>query len=283
MSTPTSDVRPLRVLSLGAGVQSSTMALLYEHRELIPMPDCAIFADTQGEPTAVYDWLLWLQQHLSFPIHRVSKGDLWTSAIQVRRTKDGQRTYIKTPLPVFTLEGITKGMGSRSCTRDFKIDPINAKVKELLGRKRIYQRDGVLAHMLIGISTDEAMRMKPSRLSWIEAQWPLIDAGMSRADCLAWMEKNGYPKPPRSACTFCPYRSDEQWLALTPAEFEDASVKEWELQAAYRVASAIRSVPFLHESRVPLSQVKFDPLRRRKMAADQCNLFNNECEGMCGV
>jgi hypothetical protein len=40
----------LTVLSLGAGVQSSTMALMAAKGEIIPMPDCAIFADTGAEP-----------------------------------------------------------------------------------------------------------------------------------------------------------------------------------------------------------------------------------------
>jgi len=35
----------LRILSLGAGVQSSTLALMIE-KNLVPMVDCAIFADT---------------------------------------------------------------------------------------------------------------------------------------------------------------------------------------------------------------------------------------------
>jgi len=43
----------LRVLSLGAGVQSTTLALMAAHGEIEP-PDCAIFADTQWEPRAVY-------------------------------------------------------------------------------------------------------------------------------------------------------------------------------------------------------------------------------------
>lgn len=44
----------LRALSLGAGVQSTTMALMAAHGEIQPMPDCAIFADTGWEPKAVY-------------------------------------------------------------------------------------------------------------------------------------------------------------------------------------------------------------------------------------
>lgn len=45
------------IISLGAGVQSSTMALMAAHGEITPMPDAAIFADTQAEPASVYKWL----------------------------------------------------------------------------------------------------------------------------------------------------------------------------------------------------------------------------------
>jgi hypothetical protein len=44
----------LRVLSLGAGVQSTTLALMAAHGEIGPMPDCAIFADT-GWPIGSVD------------------------------------------------------------------------------------------------------------------------------------------------------------------------------------------------------------------------------------
>src|SRR5262249_33885135 len=114
----------LRVLSLGAGVQSTTLALMAAHREIGPMPDCALFADTEGEPQAVYRHLDWLERQLPFPVHRVSRGDLWRSATRVRRTRDGERTYIETAIPVYTVNGLEKGIGQRHCTRDFKIAPI---------------------------------------------------------------------------------------------------------------------------------------------------------------
>ena len=68
----------LRVLSLGAGVQSTTLALMAAHGEIGPMPDCAIFADTGWEPRAVYEHLAWLRSPnvLPFPVHIVSAGDL---------------------------------------------------------------------------------------------------------------------------------------------------------------------------------------------------------------
>jgi hypothetical protein len=46
----------LRVLSLGAGVQSTTLLLMSVYGELPPL-DYAIFADTGWEPARVYEHL----------------------------------------------------------------------------------------------------------------------------------------------------------------------------------------------------------------------------------
>jgi len=51
----------LRVLSLGAGIQSSTVLLMSLAGEL-PRLDAAIFADTGWEPAAVYAHLKRLEQ-----------------------------------------------------------------------------------------------------------------------------------------------------------------------------------------------------------------------------
>lgn len=57
-------------LSLGAGVQSTTMALMAAHGELGPMPDCAILPILGWEPKAVYEHLDWLMSAnvLPFPV-----------------------------------------------------------------------------------------------------------------------------------------------------------------------------------------------------------------------
>lgn len=136
----------------------------------------------------------------------------------------------------------------------------------------------------MGISYDETDRMKPSRAPWIRAAWPLVDAGMTRADCLAWMAERDYPEPPRSACVYCPFRDDDSWLALKPAELADAIEKERQLQAAYS-KTVFRGKPYLHDSRQPLHLVKFQK-GRPNMLRDQLTLtskFRNECEGMCGT
>lgn len=95
----------------------------------------------------------------------------------------------------------------------------------------------------IGISLDEVSRMKPSWEKWSQHRWPLIEADMTRHDCLRWMEKNGYPKPPRSACTYCPFHSDSEWRRMkidTPAEFESAVLFEKKMQAAREMENSSR-------------------------------------------
>lgn len=244
------------------------MALMAAHGEITPMPDCAIFADTQAEPKAVYEWLDWLEKQLPFEVKRVTAGSLAATATTVRVSKKGNK-YAQTAIPAFIAGGITL----RHCTADFKIDPIRKALRAMRGKQEVMQ--------WIGISADEAHRMKPSRDKWATNRWPLVELGLRRYDCLNWMERNNYPKPPRSACRFCPYKSDHEWRLLRdeqPEEFEKAAQFEEQLQASY-AQTRYSGTPYLHQSKVPLRQADL----RTAEDAGQLSMFGNECEGMCGV
>ena len=71
----------MNIISLGAGVQSSVMALMAARGEIDTMPDCAVFSDTQWEPKKVYEHLNWLEKQLPFPVYRVTNGNLRNDAI----------------------------------------------------------------------------------------------------------------------------------------------------------------------------------------------------------
>ena len=268
------------VISLGAGVQSSTLALMAAVGEVLPMPLAAIFSDTQAEPGGVYKWLDWLEKQLPYPVYRVSQGNLEKADLRIRTSKKSGKIYRSNMIPAFTLtEDGKRGILPRRCTRDYKIHPVQRKAKEV-GNVPRHGRTGVYVIQWIGISTDEAIRMKPSREAWTVMRWPLIEKGMSRAACLAWMAQKGYPTPPRSACVFCPYHGDPEWVRLQrdePEEFKKAVKFERKMQAAHQKSEMADGVPFLHDSRVPLDQVVFDPTPKKKDG------FGNECEGMCGV
>jgi hypothetical protein len=277
LHTMTESYQMLRVISLGAGVQSTTLALMAARGEVGPMPDCAIFADTGWEPKEVYTHLDWLEMQLPFPTYRVSNGNLRTDVIA--SAERGTRTANP---PFFTkAEGGTKeGFLRRSCTKEYKIEPIRAKVRELIGlrpRQRAPKTPAV--EQWIGISTDEALRMKPSLEAWRIHRWPLIEARMNRNDCLKWMERAGYAKPAKSACIGCPFHSDDEWRRLRderPAEWIDAVEFDRAIRAGIR---GTRDQLFVHRSLVPLDSVDL----RSQSELGQLDMFNNECEGMCGV
>ena len=274
-------------ISLGAGVQSSTMALMASRGEL-PGSDRVqgcIFADTQDEPQSVYTWLYWLEKQLPWPVHRVTAGKLSEKALTMRVTKDGRR-FSSSDIPVFTLgnDGSLGKIPNRSCTADFKIRPILKKLRKLAAVKRGTKTPVVI--QWIGISLDEMQRMKPSRDPWAKCEWPLVAARMTRRHCLDWMEKNNFPKPPRSSCVFCPFHRDSEWRRLQteePEAFQAAVQFEKKLQEAKTNSENFHSTPFLHRSCKPLETIDFrsDVERGQNLLFD--DNWNDECEGMCGV
>lgn len=295
----------LRVLSLGAGVQSTTLALMAANGAIGPMPDCAVFADTGWEPHAVYEHLDWLRSPnvLPFPVHIVSAGDLradllagargerWASIPAFTRTV----TPAGTELPVYdeddegdlkvvgtrivATEKMGVGMIRRQCTGDYKIVPIRRKVRELLGIAGRRSPKVPIAEQWIGISFDEAIRMKPSFEDWQVNRWPLIEMGMTRQDCLRWLERHGYPLPPKSSCIGCPFHSDAVWRDMRdhdPDGWADAVAVDRAIRTGFR---GIRGKVYLHRSAVPLDEADLATDADR----GQFDLWPNECEGMCGV
>ena len=295
----------LRVLSLGAAVQSTTLARMAAHGEIDPMPDCAIFADTGWEPKAVYEHLAWLRSPnvLPFPIHIVSAGDIradllagargerWASIPAFTRTvtpsgteipvydEDENGDLVVVGSRIVASDRVGIGMIRRQCTGDYKIVPIRRKVRELLGIARRRSPKSPVAEQWIGISLDEALRMKPSFETWQVNRWPLIERGMTRYDCLRWLERHHYPLPPKSACIGCPFHSNDHWRHMRdhdPEAWADAVSIDAVIRTGFR---GIRGEGYLHRSAVPLDRADLST------AADhaQLDLWPNECEGMCGV
>lgn len=270
----------LRVLSLGAGVQSTTMALMAAHGEFDHMPDCAIFADTGWEPQAVYDHLDWLMSGnvLPFPVHRVNNGNIRNAL-----TSEVPGRYAAVPFFLKRKDG-KRGMGRRQCTHEYKLKPLRWKMRELLGKGR---RDRIKQGSIeswIGISIDEATRMKPSEVQWLVNRWPLIEKRMSRNDCYRWLERHGYPTPPKSACIGCPFHNDVMWRGMRnadPTSWDDAVHVDHVIRSGGTAFNAkiTGGEQYMHSSLKPLDEVDLSTAEER----GQINLFENECEGMCGV
>ncbi|MGF3026560.1 hypothetical protein ACQVP2_27520 [Methylobacterium aquaticum] len=260
----------LRVLSLGAGVQSTTLALMAAHGEIGPMPDCAIFADTQDEPAAVYEHLAWLRSPnvLPFPVHIVTAGRLSDA---LRAGEDLAR------IPCHVGKG---GLSGRQCTRNFKLRPIRREVRRLLGvGPRGYIAPGAV-EMWVGISADEAIRKKPSGAAFLVNRHPLIERFTSRRDCLAWLDEHGYPRPPKSRCKYCPFQGNDGWRSIQadPGDWSEVVGLDRWLREPAQIAR-FRGELFLHKSRQPLEVADLSEPDLPLFGGE----FAHECEGMCGV
>ena len=272
------------VLNLGAGVQSSCLALMAARGEVTPMPDFAIFADTQAEPTEVYTWLDWLEEQLPFPVIRVTKGNLTDDSLKVFKHKKTGNDRIQRIIPLYGVKPngtVTAAIG-RSCTADYKVAPILKELRERCGITR-GQTETVITQW-IGISYDEMQRMKPAGNKWTQHRWPLIEKRMTRSHCKEWLKANGFPEPPRSACYYCPFHSNEEWRRLRnedPVHFAKAVEFDKVIRAKYKENNKSMNMEvYLHSLCQPLDQIDFDSDEDKgQMGFD----FNSECEGMCGI
>lgn len=269
---------PFRYLALGGGVQSSAVflaACFGDHG--VPKPHVAIFADTQDEPGWVYEHLALLQsigtQH-DLPLVITTKGSLSGHILGKLR---GERKSAPS-IPAWTESKTGKAAPlRRHCTRDYKVRQLEKEVRRLLGYRK-GQRMKHRAEALLGISTDEASRMKDSRTWWVTLRYPLIDAGMSREDCLRYHDEVGVVRARKSSCVYCPYHSMAFWRDLRDHEPEewDRAVK-FDQQIRDMSAAGIEKPCYLASALKPLTELTEEDF------GDASNGFINECEGHCGV
>jgi len=277
----------LRVLSLGAGVQSSTVLLLALTGEL-PRLDACIFADTGWESRATYEHLTWLEHQADdqIPIYRVSAGHLPEQVLSAvgaaTASHFGQPPFfVKRSDSEARADGRKMDRGGklwRKCTTDYKVIPIQRKLRSLLGYKP-RQRIQKQVEQWIGISTDEAHRMRDSRDAWIAHRYPLIDLNMSRADCESWLTRHGYPIPPKSSCLGCPMHNRAMWIAMRdhqPEEWRDTV--EFDRRLRTGKLPHVTGDAYLHYRMMPLAEAV-----EATHPSDQLDLFGNECEGLCGT
>lgn len=243
-------------LSLGAGVQSSALfAMSALGLRECPRAEVAIFADTQDEPGWVYDQLSVLEsfgEKHGLPIVRVTRGKLSAD----RRVQ----------IPAFVVgQDGEPGLLSRSCTRDYKIQPVR---KEARSRMKGAGLKGAVC--LFGISVEEAQRMKISPVLWIQNRYPLIEARMTRSACAQVLTDVGLPVPRKSSCGYCPYHSDQQWR-----DVRDHDPAAWARALAFDEQLQTERGAFLHRSLIPLRLVD--------LGIEEPGLFGEDCDGVCGV
>ncbi|MFF4644924.1 hypothetical protein [Streptomyces sp. NPDC001389] len=276
----------LRLLSLGAGVQSTTLALLAAEGRL-PKLDGAIFADTGWEPAAVYRHLDRLDaeilQPAGIPLCRVSAGNIRHDAL------DPEHRFASMPLFIKNADG-GDGMTRRQCTAEYKLKPIKRQARLLLGYPHPTPVPrGVYAEQWIGISRDEFHRAKDSGIQYLSSAFPLLDLdgaadgreGWTRDDCLRYLKANGWASTPKSACIGCPFHGNAQWRRLrdgAPDEWADAVAFDAAIRAGNARGNAngkpLLGKAYLHRSRLPLDQAPIDRVTAHEWGQAQTDVFS---------
>jgi hypothetical protein len=286
--------KTIKVLNLGAGVQSTTLFLLsIEGTEPeVPKFDFAVFADTQEEPEDVYKHLDWLDSLGGPKIIRTTQGRLGNaiengSDSRGKKCKDGS---LFITIPAFTVNPQTgvKSVVRRQCTAEYKVKPVEKAIRDWLGvQKGRPVPKSISIHQYMGISYDEPKRVirikerflaKPSNWS---VHFPLWKMQWDRADCRSYLKENVPHQVPRSACVFCPFKSDSEWR-----ELKETNTAGWEravhIDKACRNGVGLDAHRYLHQSCKPLDQVDLRPFDERRGQMSLLQGFQDECEGYCG-
>lgn len=303
--------RPLHILNLGAGVQSTTLYLLSMEGR-IPKFDAAIFADTQDEPGAeerrlglpdppesVYAHLDWLIALKGPPILVRTRGRISTDLLRGKKST-GQRFA---SIPAYTnaeavagAERGKEGQTRRQCTREYKIEVIEKCIRhEILGlppRGRLPA--DVIVHQYIGISWDERARAFDIRRRFLDdngqekphwcGRFPLLTIngemrpGWTRDDCEDYLSVKVPHKVYGSACIMCPYQDDPTWARrMQPGPTREKLV---EIDTGIRTPGVIvnRGLDqklYLHRDCKPITEIDFSHEKQLGFAM--------ECEGGCGL
>jgi hypothetical protein len=214
----------MKIISYGGGVQSTAMIVLAV-QGLIPDVEAALFANV-GDDSEHPDTLEYVRNiavpwaaERGLPIHELSpmrKGQETTLFREI--TQEGSRRDL---IPVFGEQGNPMG---RACTADFKIKTLHRWLRENGATKTNP------AYVQLGISTDEIERAGRGKDASMERrQYPLLDLGMNRTDCMEVIRQAGLPVPPKSSCFFCPFHSELVWSELRrdrPDLFDQAQYLE---------------------------------------------------------
>jgi hypothetical protein len=243
----------------GGGVQSAGIAALIVTGE-IEKPDLAVIVDTEREQSTTWAYMDEViapaLESVGVVLHRVKKSEYEKKDLYGGKDND---TLL---IPAFTNQSGDVGKLPTYCSSYWKREVV----------KRWANAQGVTAvDQWLGISVDEMQRMQASKRGKWNTVYPLIQSGMNRGNCMALVERMGWPKPPRSSCWMCPNHTQDEWR-----DIRDNKPDDWTKAVMFDKHIRIHDAnAFLHHDCVPLDQVDLD---------DANGVLFSHCDsGMCFV
>ena len=238
-------------MSYGGGKQTIAIITMILDGKL-PRPDLIVFADTGHEVKTTFDYLkTWVQPALK------------SIGLQVETITQEYATETEAVLlPVYTRQSGHIGKMPTFCSNEWKQRPV----------RRWLKAHGVTdTDLWLGISLDEAERMKGSGLQWLRHVYPLIEiVPMNRAACVNQIQSFGWPVPSKSRCYMCPNQSPLAWKDLkrrADGDFEKAVELENEIREK-------DPLMFFHPLAKPLKEAV-------EQSEQQADMFDGCDSGFC--
>ena len=183
-----------QIWSSGGGVQSTAIAALICMGEL--KPDLSVIIDTERELSTTWDylykWVIPALERCNVKLHVIKKSDFAT--VDLMRNND-------VLIPAFTTQGEQVGKLPTFCSNEWK---------QRVMRRFATEQGVKQADVWLGFTIDEMKRVTTPIGKW-QNKYPLIELRMTRGDCIALVERMGWPTPPRSSCWMCPNKTSHEW------------------------------------------------------------------------
>lgn len=234
-------MKDIQVWSCGGGTQSGAIAILIALGKL-PKPDYAFMTDTGRERSSTWPF-----------VDGFIRPALASVGLELTVVKASEFARLDVYwndtvlLPGYTnISGDGVGKLSPFCSGKWKSDVAERWMRSI----------GIeTCRNWIGISRDEARRIRAQHRPWLALWYPLIfEVPMRREECVQLIRDSGWTEHiPHSACYMCPNLSDAEWIDMKrnwPSDF----VAACELEVDARLKDPHF---FLHPSCVPLGEVDF--------------------------
>lgn len=256
----------MKILSCGAGMQSTALALMSVENKialmygckiphpLVPIYDAIIYCDLGHEPPWVYtqvDFIKKVCDKIGIPFYILDQKNLYEDYME-----NFGKTHVKS-IPFWTVDPETgkKGMMRRICTLDYKIYQIQRFVRYTLLNYRYRQhikKEDVKAHEIhIGFSSEESSRASENTNKMFTNLYPLIEMGKTRKDNYAYILEVWGLDTKASACIICPFHRNFFFYYLKdnhPDSYSD-SVKFDRILETNQPKTAIRRKLYISRSR----------------------------------
>lgn len=204
----------MKILSFGAGMQSTALALMAcenavsskPPHPLVPIYDLVVICDLGFEPP-------WVKTQIEFTRNACRSAGIRFEILPSPLYSDfmanfGERRTISIPWWTLGEDGHQSKM-PRLCTLDYKVETISKFVRwEVLGYKkgqRLREEDKKAHEMHMGFSYEEKRRCKENTNPMFVNRFPLVEMGLTRADNYAYIKEVWGLETKASACVFCPF------------------------------------------------------------------------------